>query len=571
MSTTMSYQPTSACPHGVLRRHNHDLCPICHSTLIQHLGTDRKLWATKLAKERERRTAKQCRESLAAFFRASWDVLEPTTPLVDSWIYDVCAKHAEAQFRNWQARKKQTFVDEAQPDPLQNLMINLPPGTAKSRFFSVAFNAWIWLHDPSVTVFAVSQNKSVVQRDADLLRNLIDSDWYKRLFAPQWVLRGDKNAVGYFQLQGKSGRFLGWRKSLGIDAEIVGERCDFLLVDDPHDPHDVLKGDGAALTGPIEVYSTSLHNRLNNLAVSMRLIVAHRVHKHDLCGHLLARRKQTWLELSIPLERGETWKQTIVGWVDPRKPGERVLPQRNTTAVLATEMENFGDLFQALYNQAPSDFSQAIFKGGEFRWFRFADRVPYGRRPSGANSDPARVLVRLDTQRFFDSVTISVDANMAKTNAKAKGSFVGLQVWGLLEQDKFLIDVRSAPLGFNEMVDAIKGCLADYPEATIALIEDKANGPAAIAQLQTDIPEIHDIQPQGSKEGRARACTGQVRAGRVYIQEGQPWNDRFCAQVFSFPFTPDGRNDDVDAMTQVLNWAKANNFSDRLDALSNLT
>lgn len=570
MQNTTSQAPTAPCPHKLLRRlHSSGLCPICHAALIA-AGVTKENVRARLAKERERRLAQRCKASLAAFFRESWKVLEPTTPLEDSWLFDVLAKHFEAQFNNWRARKAQTFRDETEANELQNLLVNIPPGTAKSRFFSVAAPAWAWLHDPTMAMIAVSSNKAVVRRDADLLKNLINSAWYRDNFAPQWTMREDKSAVGMFQLQSKSGRLLGWRKSSGIEADIVGERADLILVDDPHDPRDVLKGSGEALTKPINTYDKSIANRVNNLTLSMRVVVAHRVHKNDLSGHLITRSKQKWVRLSVRLERGAAHLQNVVGWLDPRKQGERLLPRRFTEAVTATERETYGDMFEALYNQEPPDFGNAIFKGDEFRWFRFADQVAYGRRPAGASTDPARVLERLDTQRFFDKVVISVDANMAQNNSKAKGSMVGLQVWGLRDADKFLIDVRSEPLGFNEMVDAILQCLADYPEATIALVENKANGNAAMAQLQDTILELVPISPDGSKEGRARACTGQVRAGRVYIQDGQAWADRFCAQVFSFPFTPDGRNDDVDAMTQVLNWARATDYSARLGALAGL-
>lgn len=570
MSTTTSPALRPSCKHALLRRlHGSGLCPICHAALIA-AGVTKWNAAARAAKERERREAARCKTSLAAFFRASWKVLEPTTPLEDSWLFDVLALHFEKQFHNWRARKSQAIIDPNEPNPLQNLLVNLPPGTAKSRFFSVAAPAWAWLHDPTVGMMAVSTNPNVVKRDADLLRSLINSAWYKDSFAPQWIMREDKNAVGMFQLQSKTGRMLGWRKSSGITARIIGERADLIVVDDPHDPNDVLKGKGDALAGPIASYSGSVANRLNNMTLSMRVVVAHRVHKNDLSGHLLTRSKQKWVHLEIAVDAPAEQTKNATGWIDPRKQGERLLPRRLTDTVLAEEQENFGDMYDALYKQRPPDFGNAIFKGAEFRWFRFEDRVPYGRRPAGASTDPARVLVRLDTQRYFDRVAISVDANFAKTNAEAKGSRVGLHVWGWIGHDKFLIDVRSAALGFNETVEAIAQCLVDYPEADIALVEDKANGNAIMSQLQETIPEVVSVSPDGSKEGRARATTGQVKAGRVYIQEGQPWNEPFCQQVFSFPFTPDGRDDDVDTMTQFLNWVRSTDYSDRLAALAGM-
>ena len=71
--------------------------------------------------------------SLYEFFKLSWPYIEGNMPYVDSWHIRAIAEHLEAVY----ARQ------------IKKLIINVPPRTGKTNLISVAFPAWVWIHNPS--------------------------------------------------------------------------------------------------------------------------------------------------------------------------------------------------------------------------------------------------------------------------------------------------------------------------------------------------------------------------------------------------------------------------------------
>src|SRR5690349_16691654 len=68
-------------------------------------------------------------KSFADFVRLAWHIVEPAHPYIHNWHIDAVAEHLEAVTRG-QIRK---------------LLINIPPGHAKSLLVSVLWPAWVWI------------------------------------------------------------------------------------------------------------------------------------------------------------------------------------------------------------------------------------------------------------------------------------------------------------------------------------------------------------------------------------------------------------------------------------------
>ena len=115
-------------------------------------------------------------------------------------------------------------------------------------------------------------------------------------------------------------------------------------------------------------------------------------------------------------------------------------------------------------------------------------------------------------------------------------------------------------MSFPETLRAIRALCARYPQARTILVEDTANGPAAIETLMHEIPGIIAITPKGGKTERAAACAPRVEAGNVYLPRptapngrrvpARAWVDDFIEQLAVFP--KGAHDDDVDAFTQLL-------------------
>jgi len=133
------------------------------------------------------------------------------------------------------------------------------------------------------------------------------------------------------------------------------------------------------------------------------------------------------------------------------------------------------------------------------------------------------------------------------------------QVWGVKKGDRFLLDQVRDQMDMPATKEAVKNLSRRWPKAAAKLIEDKANGPAVIQELQHELSGLIQVNPEGGKIARAHAVSPQIESGNVYLPHPAiaPWVEVFLEEVVAFP---NGRNDDqVDAMTQALNRLRGSN------------
>ena len=159
------------------------------------------------------------RLSLSDFIKAGWHVIEPSTKLEWNWHHQLICDVAQGMFEDWlRAKDDRTFVQR-----VTQAVLNVPPGSLKSRILSVFFPVWIWLREPGFKVIALSVNQEASFRDGRASRELIRSDWFQRTFRPAWKLREDQDSISnYGNTAG------GDRISRAQASEIVGLRADCL-------------------------------------------------------------------------------------------------------------------------------------------------------------------------------------------------------------------------------------------------------------------------------------------------------------------------------------------------------
>ena len=71
-------------------------------------------------------------DSLRNFVEQAWDVLEPGTKFIPGVHFDAVCLHLQAMIEC----------------PIKDLLINIPPGFAKSMIGAVFMPAWVWIKDP---------------------------------------------------------------------------------------------------------------------------------------------------------------------------------------------------------------------------------------------------------------------------------------------------------------------------------------------------------------------------------------------------------------------------------------
>lgn len=505
----------------------------------------------------QRVQAKKARARLADFLRYGWHVLEPTTPLIWGWHIELVCDHVQYVLEEWLKGQQ----DESYIPAVQNLLINVPPGTLKSRILAVYACVWMWLRCPSWRVLCLSVNPEVSWRDSDFARQLIGSDWFRTWFGPEWGIRSDRDATSnYATTVGGS------RISKGITAKIIGERGDCIIVDDPNDLHEIhSKAHRDDVNGR---WRNSIANRVNSLKKSIRIGIMQRGHEDDWSALVI---REGWARLCLPMEFDPEVSQTLprVG-VDPRRArweatctvdnpkgvvGEVLAPAQFTADVLDKERARLGSIgYASQYQQRPASADGNYFKRQWWRFFRFDGQSLEGARPRppgcvDRDKAPARV-VPVDKHGVpkFDWVSMSVDAAFKKTE---KGSRVAVQIWGGIRADRFLWRRSTAPRTFNETIAIIRHLAPLIGHGGKILVEDKANGPAIIDKLTSEIPGIVAVTPgNDSKEARAMSCSPIVEAGNVYVLDGADYLDEYINELCTFPNAM--YDDDVDATSQLL-------------------
>lgn len=480
-------------------------------------------------------SAERCRRSLAFFLRQGWHVLEPTTKLAWNWHLDAIADHVQAVLLDWQARQ----ADPHAVQRIQNLLVNVPPGTLKSRVLVYAV-PWLWLRCPSFRAICLSANPRVALRDSMFAREVITSPWYQETFRPTWQLREDANAKSFF-----ANTAAGSRSAMGMTSTITGERADAIIVDDPHDA-DAVHSD-AERTAVLERWDAAIGNRVNDLRTSVRIGIMQRVHEEDWSAHVLG--QGGWEHLMIPMEyEPERARTTAIGWTDPRKePGECLHPERFTPEVLASERRRLGAYgYAGQMQQRPAPLDGGLFPPKAWAWWRPDGVAPTGtdgvlwRRPRGCSEALALTL-----PPKFDQVVVSVDCAFKDT-----GDYVAIVVVGAKGAHRFVLEVVRQRMDFTRTCAALKAVAARYPRAKV-LVEAAANGHAVVNALQAVVSGIVPVPALGSKEARAQACSPQVEAHQVFLAEGAAWVGEFVDELAVFPR---GKHDDqVDGLSMALN------------------
>ncbi len=485
------------------------------------------------SKLRRRLYRERLKRSLAEFVRAAWHVLEPETPLVWNWHLDAVCQHLEAV-------KGGRNIDE----PIRRLLINIPPGHMKSLLVAVFWPAWVWLNHPSWRVLFCSYAMELSIRDSVRCRDVIESEWYQKTFRPRWSMKTDQNVKSYFQ--NTAG---GFRISLAVTGKGTGFRGDAIVGDDLLNV-DEFPTEGT-LDNAIKVWDKRLSSRLNDMRTGARVLIMQRIHENDPAGHLVKR--GTYTHLCIPTEHDPELKcSTPLGFKDPRtEPGELLFPGLFPTDVIEEAKVDLGEYsFAGQHNQKPAPPGGGIYKT---HWFRFWYRREDGR--------PKRWMTRLEDgtihqheqrelpDRFWMKLQ-TWDMTFKKTKDT---DYVAAQVWGVERANRWLLDRIAHRMSFTETCDAVRAMSRAHSDCNGKLIEDKANGPAVMDQLQDEIGGFLPVEPLGGKEARAHAAAPIVRAGNVYLPhpEVYPWVKEFMHAIVSFPMA--AHDDEMDAMSQLLN------------------
>jgi len=446
------------------------------------------------------------------FLRQAWDIIEPANPLIEAWYVDLICEHLQK-------------VTEGET---KKLLINIPPRSGKSNIVTVLWPVWSWTQKPHQRFIFCSYSASLSVKHSVDRRNIIESDWFKKNWGSVVRLADDQNQKNEYQNTAR-----GHMITTSVGGTITGKGGDVVVEDDMMNPQEAESE--ASRSHTIGMHKNVLSSRLDNPKTGARVVVEQRTHYKDLSGHVL-KHEQGWTHLNLPMIAEEKTKVIfpISKREFERQPGDLL----NAVRIGKKEVEDMKvsmgtRTFVAQCQQNPTSEAGNILKRNWWRYWR-------------------------TEQPGYDITIQSWDMSFKETKS---GSFVVGQVWKKRGTNFYLIDQWRQRADFAECIPAMLGLSGKYPETTAVLVEDKANGPAIISQLENRIPGLIPIKPQGAKISRAQAVAPFVEAGNVHLPDPMfsNWVYDFVEECASFKGATGETNDQVDAMTQALSWLQGLN------------
>lgn len=479
--------------------------------------------------------AEKASRSLYEYVKQAWPVLEPAYPYLDNWHVEAVCDCLEAVVKG----------------QIQKLVINIPPGHAKSTLAAVAFPTWVWIKKPEWRGIFASYAHDLAVRDAVKARNVMESEWYQNAFVlgrdgmPAWKLSDDMNRKDFY-----TNTKTGMRLSMSVGSKATGFRGNCVLVDDPLNAKEAPSK--IARDEAIFWWDQVMSTRVNNPSKDAKVIIMQRLHEDDLAGHVL--RSAGYEHLKLPSEfnpakrcrvyvRMPGIEERVTLFEDPRtEKGELLFPALYPQMALAEARSVLRDGYAGQHDQEPTAAEGGMFK---YKWLRFYKSPWFGDRPRECLTRDESPAIDLPANMYLIG---SVDASF-KDNAD--NDPVSIQIWGAWKAMRFLIDNFTGVLNEPETEEKIKTFRTKYPKVRKWLVEDKANGPAIVQRLRSQIPGIMEVTPEGGKESRAYAVQPLFQAYQIYMPDGAPWLQSYADELCAFPR---GRHDDqVDATSQALN------------------
>jgi len=399
---------------------------------------------------------------------------------------------------------------------IKRLIINMPPRHTKSEFASYLLPAWFLGRFPHKKVIQTSHTAELAVGFGRKVRNLVDSEAYRRLF-PTVELQSDSKAAGRWNTNHGGDYF-----AIGVGGAVTGKGADILIIDDPHSEQEatIAETNPEVYDKTYEWYTSGPRQRLQPGGAIV--VVMTRWSKKDLTGQVVKAAAQ---------RQGEDWE--VIDFPAILPSGEPLWPEFWKLEELeALRMELPNAKWQAQYMQAPTSDVSAIIKREWWQWWE--------------KDDPPSC----------DFLIQSWDTAFLKTE---RSDYSACTTWGIFywpdtngreQANVIALNAFKKRMEFPELKQRAYEEYQDWQPDSL-IVEAKAAGSPLIFELRaTGIPVQEYTPSKGNdKIARLNAVADIFASGRVWVPRTH-WAEELVEEVASFP---SGEHDDlVDSMTQAL-------------------
>ena len=415
------------------------------------------------------------------------------------------------------------FYEDAKELKQHNL--NLPPSHTKSKALNVMAGAWLFSIIGAKLV-SLSHTGHLATDFNSQRQRIIRSDLWKKVFPDLKIIKDTSDSL--------MGSHFGELFSQPF-LHMTGKHMDVAVLDDLVDAHNTLKI-GENLNNALAFMQHTLPSRKNDPSKSVLWNVMQRLAPRDVTGWIAENQKGQWSTTVMPAR--STQKEIFIFpvsgkvWVrDVREDNEGKVVGDNLWA------EQYGDykgiesavgpsIFNTQYQQDPNSADRTVIKKADIQ---YADAEDF---------------------EFFSQSYSSHDLPFKGGDQHdLHGSLVAFSKGDNL----YIDDVDEAHRAYKEQKDWILTIANAYP-GILQVIEDKANGPAVINDLQQLLSGTLIAFDPGQNDKYKRAEIARVYMKNVYflrrggqVREGVA---SLIARLLEFPFVK--YKDIVDAFTMII-------------------
>lgn len=411
------------------------------------------------------------------------------------------------------ARHHELLIDRLQDvaaGRIDRLMVQMPPGSAKSTYGSVLFPAWFMARCRRMQVIAVAHTASLAGYFGQGVRRVVEENagWLGAGIAKQ------SKASSRFGLDSGSEYF-----AAGVRGPITGRRADLILIDDPVKSWAEAES-RVARDALYDWYRAELTARLK--PKGRIVLIMTRWHEDDLAGRLMAA-EGGWQVLRLP---------ALAEADDPlgRAPGQVLWPEWQGEDEIARRRQEVGErAFSAMYQQSPKPPEACLFRTEQIKLL------------------PEAPATRVSVRAWDFAASLPAPG-------RTPDYTVGLKLGQTLDGVVVILDVVRFQAGPAEVEARLQETARRDGQATlVGLPQDPGQaGAAQIVHLSKGLAgfRIMTSPEREAKLVRALPAATQMDAGNIAMVAA-PWNDALLAELRAFP--GGAKDDQVDAFSRAVN------------------
>lgn len=423
---------------------------------------------------------------------------------------------------NWHIGAISEALNEVYNGNIKRLLINMPPRYLKSVCVSVAFPAWILGKDPTKRIIVASYSEKLAIKHSTDCRLILESSWYKRVFNNTILSRTQNQKYKFSTTQN------GYRFATSVGGTLTGEGGDILIIDDPHNPQNVLSEKQRDKV--LKWYDNTFSSRLNDKKNGAIIVVMQRLHENDLSGHLLE--KGGWVHLNLPAIFEEETTINIGNFNKIIKKGELLFEKREGREEIERIKKDMGEyVFNCQYQQKPMTENSGIFSK---KWLQYYNE-------------------NINFENIYLSFDTAIKAGINNDPSVCT-------IWGKYKNNYYLIDLYREWLEYPDLKRKSIQLINKWQPRAV-LIEDKASGQSLIQDLKKELSyNVIPIKVVKDKITRFASITPIFEAERIFIKDKTNWLFDLEYELLTFPNSQ--HDDQADSISQFLNWIENNNLKE---------